>query len=944
MLSRPAAGALDTAPRRSVSLLSALIQAMPQPIVLMDTKFQILFANEPFLQTTKRSSLRVAGRFLTDVLPPEAAAAQGKLLEEVRRTGRPSRIESAQGDRAFIYLVLPALDERGKADCLALVSVDITERKKAEKDLRRRLDMQDIIARISSQFINLPLEDIDDGIERALEEIGRFTHTDRGYVLLIEEDKNQASCTHEWRREGIPSLKAKLQNLPLNAFRWGQERIRHQEAIRIPSLDDLPPEAEIERQFIKAHDTLSALAVPMVSGTTLRGFLGFDGVRQKQIWPEETVALLGIVGQTLINALERKRFEAVLQESEQKYRLLVDKSLLGIYIVQNFVLKFCNQRFAEMSGYSRPEEIIGRSMQDLVVSESREQIESELARRESGQKDAAHYELKTRRPDGSTLEIEILSNRILYEGQPASQGMMIDITERKKSERLRDCLFSISKASATSATLEELYRSIHVHIAELMPAKNFYIALYNPQSQTVEFPYHVDEYDQKPAPKPLGRGLTDYILRTGEPLLISPEVFDDLERRGEVESIGTPSIDWLGVPLKMEGETRGVLVVQSYTSGLRYGVTEKAILTFVSDQVAQAIARKQVESSLRERERFLASTFDSIKDGLSVLGLDYTILRVNQTMENWYAHTLPLVGKKCYEAYHLRQAPCQICPTRTALQMRSPAYEVVPKVGPGGEVTGWLDLYSFPLMDQVSGQMTGVIEYVRDITDQKRAENALRASLQEKEVLLREIHHRVKNNMQIISSLLNLQAGQLKDEASVEIFRDSQRRIRSMALVHERLYQSPDFSHIEFSEYLRTLADQLFNSYRIDPARVQVSIQAEETFLNVNTAVPCGLIINELLSNTLKHAFPDDRSGEVVISLGHEPSGDYLLRVKDSGVGWPSGVDFRRTSSLGMQIVTMLVSQLEGTIELSREGGTEFIITFREAAEKPWPRGRMGIE
>jgi PAS domain S-box-containing protein len=463
-----------------------------------------------------------------------------------------------------------------------------------------------------------------------------------------------------------------------------------------------------------------------------------------------------------------------------------------------------------------------------------------------------------------------------------------------------------------------------------MPANNFYISLYDSVHSILSFPYFVDEFDTPPEPKRLGRGLTEYVLRTGQALLASPEIFAELERRGEVESIGAPSIDWLGVPLNINGQTIGVLVVQTYTEGLRYGEEDKNILKFVCDQIAMVIHRKKTEEDVQERERFLSSMFESIQDGISILSEDYTILRVNKTVEKWYSHALPLVGKKCHEAYQHRDRNCDICPTRRTIETSEAAYEIVPKVGSGGEVTGWLDLYSFPLIDMKTGQMKGVIEYVRDITERKKAEDRLQASLQEKEVLLREVHHRVKNNMQVISSLLNLQSRQIKDLHVLEMFKESQRRIRSMALIHERLYQSSDFSRIEFSQYLRNLATHLFHSYQVEASRVQLKIEAEEVHLNINTAIPCGLIVNELVSNALKHGFPEGRSGELGIDLRRVEGDGYVLRVKDDGVGFPEELDFRKTETLGMQIVNTLVSQIDASIDLVRDKGTEFTIHFQE--------------
>jgi PAS domain S-box-containing protein len=507
--------------------------------------------------------------------------------------------------------------------------------------------------------------------------------------------------------------------------------------------------------------------------------------------------------------------------------------------------------------------------------------------------------------------------------------------ESRSKEEINECIFKISEAAISSKSLGDLFFSIHRHIAELMPAHNFYIALYDSTKDMLSFPYFVDECDPAPAPKKLGKGLTEYVLRTGKPLLASPEVFAELEKNGEVESIGAPSIDWLGVPLKLDGQIIGVLVLQTYTEGVRYGKEEMNVLKFVSGQVAMAVNRKKIEDEVQERGRLLASIFESIQDGISILDLDYRIIRVNPAMEKWYAHAMPLIGKRCYEAFHLRDQVCPVCPTRQTLETGRAAYEVVPKVGTGGEVAGWLDLYSFPLIDQRTGQMRGVIEYARDITERKKAEDRLQASLREKEVLLREIHHRVKNNMQIISSLLNLQSRQIQDPNVLEVFKESQRRIRTMALIHERLYQSADLSRIEFSQYLDNLAYRLFHSYQVDTDRIRLKLLAEEVFLNVNTAIPCGLIVNELISNALKHAFPDGRRGEVAVELHRNEGGEFLLRVKDDGVGFPKALDFRRTETLGLQIVVTLVDQIDGTIEMGASAGTDFQIRFKEIPYKP---------
>ena len=218
---------------------------------------------------------------------------------------------------------------------------------------------------------------------------------------------------------------------------------------------------------------------------------------------------------------------------------------------------------------------------------------------------------------------------------------------------------------------------------------------------------------------------------------------------------------------------------------------------------------------------------------------------------------------------------------------------------------------------------------VADITERKSAEEKIEVSLKEKEMLLREVHHRVKNNMQVISSLLGLQSGYIEEKKYMEMFRDSQNRINSMSLIHEKLYRSTDFSKIEFNEYIRDLAIGLFQSHGVKSGTIELILNIENVSLGIDHAIPCGLIINELITNSLKYAFPEDRKGELKVSLRKFNENMVELAISDNGVGIPYDVDFRKTESLGLRLVTILAEdQLHGKIDLDRSRGTEFKIIF----------------
>jgi two-component sensor histidine kinase len=203
-------------------------------------------------------------------------------------------------------------------------------------------------------------------------------------------------------------------------------------------------------------------------------------------------------------------------------------------------------------------------------------------------------------------------------------------------------------------------------------------------------------------------------------------------------------------------------------------------------------------------------------------------------------------------------------------------------------------------------------------------------SLEEKNVLLKEIHHRVKNNLQVISSLLSLQSAQVKDPMTVQLFRDSQNRVRTMALIHEKLYQSHDLARIDFKSYIESLSSYLVRSFAVEAFGVTFCLDIEQISLGIDQAIPCGLIVNELVTNSLKYAFPDSQQGQVTIQFKIDERQQLHLNVGDTGVGFPKNIDYQNTASLGLQLVNSLVNQLEGSIELVCSGGTEFKIKFYE--------------
>ena len=345
------------------------------------------------------------------------------------------------------------------------------------------------------------------------------------------------------------------------------------------------------------------------------------------------------------------------------------------------------------------------------------------------------------------------------------------------------------------------------------------------------------------------------------------------------------------------------------------------------------INNKEAEEQIRYSEKRYSELYEASRDGIAIADLHGKIVDCNFAFLQMHGYILEELKKLTLWDLMPEKSPkwnkTEIVENQLLKRGYSDLYEKEAVREDRSIFSEEVRLY---LIKDKLGNPSGMWVNVRDITERKLTEERIKASLNEKVLLLREIHHRVKNNMQIISSLLLLQSLSIKEEKFVEIFEQCQDRIKSMALIHDKLYQTEELANIDFREYTEDLTHTLFDSYKKDGDKVSLKIDVENIFLDIDTAVPLGLIINELVTNALKHAFKNGKEGELSVSLREIDQEQLELKVCDNGIGLPENIDWKHPENLGLQIVAMLAeNQLKGKISLEKSNGTEFYISLKKA-------------
>jgi PAS domain S-box-containing protein len=332
--------------------------------------------------------------------------------------------------------------------------------------------------------------------------------------------------------------------------------------------------------------------------------------------------------------------------------------------------------------------------------------------------------------------------------------------------------------------------------------------------------------------------------------------------------------------------------------------------------------RKLDEEALRQAEARCASALESTTDAFFAVDRAWRLIRVNQQAERlWLRRREDILGRNLWEVFPEAVGGPFYRMYEQVMCTGAPAH--LEEFYPHAPNNNWFEVHAYATPE-------GLAVYFRDVTERRQADERIKRTLQEKEVLLREVHHRVKNNLQVICSMLRLQERNLRDETLLQVLKECRERVLAMAMLHDQLHRAKDFSNINLGEYIRNLAASLFCSYGVNSADVGLRLDIEDIPVVIDTAIPCGLIVNELVSNSLRHAFPEGRKGYVSLGLHALPGGSVELTITDDGRGIPESAQATQTRSLGLWLVDLLADQIGAAVERSNGAGAQYRLVFQE--------------
>ena len=978
----------------------AFLNALNEPAFLIDLKGKIIFTNK----YTEKTLGNVVDSNIYELLPHTLSEYRKKYVEIAVKSKKITHFEDECCGKTYKYQIYPILDKKNEVSKLAVIGLEITERKLAENALKESEEKYRSIFQNSTDaiFLTCPdgsildanpaaeemygytkdelrkfgrsgIVDTDDSrLHSSLAErasTGKFKNefnsikkdgtkfltdvTSKLFTdgkgnkkgIIIARDITERKKIETELKENQRTFETLISNLPGVVYRCKNDPHWTMEFVSDGCLEltGYYPKDLIMNKNSSYEDLMHPDDRQMVWDAiqkALKEKKAFKinyriitaNLQEKHVWEQgrgiysdggKLVALEGFI----TDITKRKKAEDALQKSELYYRTIFENTGTATLIAgEDTVISLANTECEKLSGY-RKEEIEGKKRWiDFAVENDIERLLSyHNTRKHDPNRAPKNYELKLQNKQGDIRDVYVTIELI-----PNTHNRLIsllDITDKKRSRR------ALRKS-------ERKYRQL--------------------VENTHEGIWSIDVEGSTTFVNPRMANMLGYTV-------------DEMMRMHLLSFIAEPNAKIIKTYLKSYMDTAEGTYEFEFIKKDRQKIMASIKVTQIYDDygnhveslalISDITERKKVEEKVRLASIYNRSLIEANLDPLVTIGSDGKITDVNNSTEIITGYPKEqLIGTDFSDYFtepeNARKGYQQVFQEGL---VRDYPLEIKNKDGSITPV-----LYNASVYKDEFGNVIGVFAAARDITQLKKAEENIKASLEEKEILLREIHHRVKNNLQIISSLLSLQTGYTKDYEKLNVLEESQNRVKSMAIVHEKLYNSENLVKIDFKDYIKDLTDSLFLTYKIKSYNIKLNKKIDNVFFNINTSIPCGLIINELVTNSLKHAFPaneirrfENEKFSIPVASGHGPANhrfagfptndlnpneirielhqlknNLVLIVSDNGAGLPENIDFTNTQTLGLRLVNNLVKQLDGTIELDRSEGTKFKITFKELIYK----------
>ncbi|MEG4319200.1 MULTISPECIES: PAS domain S-box protein [unclassified Microcoleus] len=891
---------------KSQEMYRTLIKHYPNgSVFLFDRDLRYTLVDGQGLAVVGLSKELLEGQTLWEVSPPEDL----QLFETKYRAalaGEENNFEYKYRDRFYSTTISPVKNDREEIFAGMVVTQDISERKQAEFALRRLKNELEIKYHKRSEDLRIANQQLREEIidrwrtEEFLRESQQqlelfFSQSLNGFFFMMLEEPVHWDDTAD-KEKVLDYVFASGRVTKANDALISQYGATREEFIGVTlnSLlsHNLAGGREIIRQFFDAGRI-------HIENDNRK----FDG---ELIWVEGDYICIDdsqgrIVGYFGVqrDISDRKKAEAALRDSEERFRATVEQAAVGItHCDKNGRYLRVNQKFCNILGYTA-EELLGRTWMDVTY---REDLDSDLAKNHrlfAREVDCFNMEKRLVCQDGSLIWVNITVSLVEepLSGAVYNIAVIEDISDRKQAE-------------AALKESEERFRQLAENIESV-----FWMVDVQPQKMVYISPGYA---------KIWGRSCDD-LYASGRFCAdsIHPEDRTRVMATFTQKNLAENEIEYRIV--RPDGETRWI---RDRAFPIRNQAGEVYRVVGIAEDISD---RKQAEKAIRESEERFRQLAENIQDSFWLLSVELTdVLYISpayeqiwgRSREELYADPLRWMELVHPEDKYLLQ---EAIPRVLQGESTSTEYRIFL---PDGTIR-WLCDRAFPIYDE-SGKIYRLAGICEDISDRKLTEARIQAALREKEVLLKEIHHRVKNNMQVVSSLLQLQSQYIEDEPTLALFEESQTRIHSMALIHEQLYQSEHLDRIDLPPYVENLVANLYQSFGCGNTSIQFNLNLDPIYLNIETAIPCGLIINELVSNSLKYAFDQSLAGEININFHEVIPQQFHLTIQDNGSGFPADFDVETTETLGLRLVRMLTQQLEGTLVIDSECGTCYHITFLE--------------